>query len=414
MNPPPQCYLEGFLAGARARGDGGNGRLLEGVPGVAAVAENRPALSFEEQVKKDLHPAEALPRLLEYAGANRPPDRADAFRFRWFGLHYLAPAKDGFRLRVRVPGGRLQAFQLRGLADVARNLASGEVRLNVNGGVDLEAISIWDAPEALQRLAAVGLGTRGSGGDCLRAVINQCTDAVPWSLVHPSIYEIEQRTTHGRELVDLPRGCLIRFRGPEIAHKKWPASGPFDQASEITLQAADFPAGSQRSKIAWRLRWSSTGDLGVWVEPEQVAHTCMALLRLWRKEADRSNRTVAALTTFCGSRGASALLKAMEPGLPFELTRSPAPAPMHGQGAADADHSRANFESEETFATRTATLPSERLSSGQLNELAHLADTYAQGTVRLAPDYTVTLVAVHQPDVSVVAQALHKVVAVNR
>ncbi len=60
-------------------------------------------LIFEERVKRELHPLDAYPLLLEHAAANKAPDKENIFRFKWQGLFYLTPHKEAFMCRLRFP-----------------------------------------------------------------------------------------------------------------------------------------------------------------------------------------------------------------------------------------------------------------------------------------------------------------------
>src|SRR5204863_4565125 len=79
-------------------------------------------LIFEERVKKELHPLDAYPVLLEHAATNKAPDKEDLFRFKWNGLFFLTPIKEAFMARLRIPGGQLRTFQLREIARIAAEL----------------------------------------------------------------------------------------------------------------------------------------------------------------------------------------------------------------------------------------------------------------------------------------------------
>ena len=111
---PAAPWQEGFLAGAEARRQHVCGRRLPwAVPNPEA---SKPSV------------VDALVRLTENAARNQPPDTAERLLFgQLLGLHYLAPAKDGFLLRVLAPGGPRRVEQRRGLAEIARLVASGSV-----------------------------------------------------------------------------------------------------------------------------------------------------------------------------------------------------------------------------------------------------------------------------------------------
>src|SRR5262245_23180750 len=108
-------YLEGFAAGAQiARA----GRAL--APGVAgaAPADAEPIgpdaahmkaqdritasgkkLADQEKFKREEHPFDGYERLKEQAMTNTKPSPADNFRWRYFGLFYVAPAQDSYMCR---------------------------------------------------------------------------------------------------------------------------------------------------------------------------------------------------------------------------------------------------------------------------------------------------------------------------
>src|SRR5690348_3862973 len=108
LSSDQEQYLTGFFAGIAARGF----RFGDVEPSPPA-REPEPAagdLIFEERVKRELHPLDAYPQLLENAETNQGPDKEDAFRFKWHGLFHLAPNKDAFMARLRIPGGVLNSF----------------------------------------------------------------------------------------------------------------------------------------------------------------------------------------------------------------------------------------------------------------------------------------------------------------
>jgi len=52
-----------------------------------------------------------------------PPSLADNFRWRYYGLFYVAPAQDSYMCRLRIPNGILKHWQFAGLADLIRTIS---------------------------------------------------------------------------------------------------------------------------------------------------------------------------------------------------------------------------------------------------------------------------------------------------
>ena len=61
-----------------------------------------------------LRPAEGSRRR-----TNEPPKPADNFRWRYYGLFYVAPAQTSYMCRLRIPNGILKHWQFAGVADLA-------------------------------------------------------------------------------------------------------------------------------------------------------------------------------------------------------------------------------------------------------------------------------------------------------
>ena len=80
-------------------------------------------LADQEKFKREQHPFDAYERLKEQARENEAPKPADNFRWRYYGLFYVAPAQNSYMCRLRIPNGILKHWQLRGLADLAERYA---------------------------------------------------------------------------------------------------------------------------------------------------------------------------------------------------------------------------------------------------------------------------------------------------
>ena len=120
--PEQANYLTGFFAGLEARGLRFGDVEATPRPGKEVSLDD---LIFEERVKRELHPLDAYPLLLDLASVNKPPDKEETFRFKWNGLFFLTPNKEAFMARLRIPGGQLRTFQLREIANVAKELTTG-------------------------------------------------------------------------------------------------------------------------------------------------------------------------------------------------------------------------------------------------------------------------------------------------
>jgi hypothetical protein len=208
-----QSYLSGWFAGLRDRGFG-----FSDVATTAAAATPAPgaadlsSLILEERVKKELHPLDAYPLLLEHASTQQAPDRENTFRFKWHGLFYLTPVKEAFMARLRVPGGVLRGFQLREIARIAKELTSGYIQITTRANLQIRLIQVKDTPEFLRQIQHTGLHTRGAGADNIRNLTASPTSGLdPYELIE-TIPIAQQRRVRRRGAGELGRGDQ-RHRG---------------------------------------------------------------------------------------------------------------------------------------------------------------------------------------------------------
>jgi ferredoxin-nitrite reductase len=102
-------------------------------------------------------------------------------RLKWVGLYPQVQGGDAFMLRIKVPGGRASADQLRVIGEVADEFACGPepnayfgdgfADLTTRQDVQLHWIAIGAVPEIWERLERVGVTTVQSCGDSARNVV---------------------------------------------------------------------------------------------------------------------------------------------------------------------------------------------------------------------------------------------------
>jgi len=127
-------YLEGFMSGLQVGRVGRNlgsaassgkadaeptGPEAAHIKAQDKVTASGKKLVDQEKFKREEHPFDAYPRLKRQALDNAPPSPADNFRWRYFGLFYVAPAQDSYMCRLRIPNGILKHWQCSGRADPA-------------------------------------------------------------------------------------------------------------------------------------------------------------------------------------------------------------------------------------------------------------------------------------------------------
>jgi ferredoxin-nitrite reductase len=373
-------YLEAFFAGIRARAK--SFADVEALPKRDAEIATEP-LIFEERVKRELHPLDSYPLLLENASANKAPGKEETFRFKWHGLFFLSPNKEAFMTRLRIPAGRLQTFQLRELAKISQELTSGYVQVTTRANLQMRLIQPKDAPEVLRRIQNIGLHTRGSGGDNIRNLTANPTAGIdPHELIDtmPLCQELAQLIINNREFYDLPRKFNIALDGGG-------AIGSVEDTNDIGLKAVKIG-----DEVLFRIGLGGatghkafTRDLGVAIAPSEVLKVVTALVRVFIANGNRGDRKKARLKHLLETWTLEQYLAETEKLLGYELRRSPAPEAPLGSPADSIPHSHVGVfpQKQKGLNYVGIAIPVGEITPKQMIRIADLADLYGSGEVRL-------------------------------
>ncbi|MBN8248875.1 MAG: NirA family protein [Verrucomicrobia bacterium] len=421
------AYLDGLFAGLRNRG------LTFGDvapnPAAAPAAPSLDDLIPEERIKRELHPLDAYPLLLQHAAANQAPDKENSFRFKWQGLFYLTPNKEAFMARLRIPGGQLHAFQLRELAAIADQLTSGYVQITTRANLQLRLIQPRHTVEFVRRIQAIGLHTRGSGADNIRNLTCDPTSGVdPDELIEtlPITQALGQLILNHREFYDLPRKFNIAFHGGgriptvedtnDIGFKavQVAAQAPASGSPSGMLVTEQVPAGAYfRCALGGATGHKAFArDLGVLIRPEEILEVTAALLRVYLAHGNRGDRKKARLKHLLDTWTLDQYLAETEKLLGRTLLRIPVGArwesapvttsvPAHPQVGVHA-------QKQPGLNWIGATVPVGQITAKQLRRLAEIADLYGSGEVRLTVWQNVVLPNIPDAYVETAKKALMK------
>jgi ferredoxin-nitrite reductase len=373
-------FLEGFFAGLAARGLRFSDVEPPPQPEQAAPPED---LIFEEREKRELHPLDAYSQLLENAALNQAPEKESTFRFKWHGLFYLAPNKDAFMARLRIPGGLVKTYQLRELAAIAKELTSGYVQITTRANFQLRLIQPKDAPEVLRRIQAVGLHTRGAGADNIRNLTANPTAGIdPCELfdVTPLCQQLAQIIVNDRAFYDLPRKFNIAFDGGGLI-------GTVEDTNDIGAKAVKVG-----EDVFFRLALGgATGhqafarDLGVLVSPAELNQIIVAIVRVFIAHGNRRDRKRARLKHLLESWTLEQYLAETEKILGRQLRRGPVePAALEYPGQ-KLPHSHIGVYRQKQPGLNYigVALPVGQITPKQMLRVAELADAYGSSEIRL-------------------------------
>jgi ferredoxin-nitrite reductase len=402
-------YLQGFVAGTEAaRAAQGLGRVFPSgnngspaavppatVSGPEAVHHEARArtvaagktLVAEEQTKRDKHPFDMWDEMRANADAGLFPKGPDIFRYKFHGLFYVAPSQDAFMCRLRMPNGILTAHQFRGLADLAEQFARGYAHVTTRANLQIREIPAGNALKVLQGLYDLGLTSRGSGADNIRNVTGTPTAGIDVQELidtRPLCKEWHHYILNHRELYGLPRKFNVAFDGAGT-------TAVLEDTNDIGFAAVRVDEGkSVPAGVYFRMQLGGiTGhgdfarDTGVILKPEECTAVAAAVVRVFIKNGDRTNRTKARLKYLLDAWGFERFLTATEQELGRALVRLPLgdcePRPQPIPHA----HVGIHPQRQPSLSYVGVVLPVGKLTSDQMRGLADLASRQASGTVRL-------------------------------
>jgi ferredoxin-nitrite reductase len=391
-------YLEGFTSGlqiARAgRGLGGKtpAAAPTGPDAAHLAAQDRTVaaggkLNDQEKIKRDQHPFDAYSRLKEQAAKNEYPKPADTFRWKYYGLFYVAPAQNSFMCRLRMPNGILKHWQLSGLAALAERYGGGYSHVTTRANLQIRDIEAKNTVAMIEAIQDLGLASRGSGADNIRNVTGTPTAGIdPQELIdtRPYARQWHFHILNDRSLYGLPRKFNVGFDGAGLIPV-------LEDTNDIGFQAAEVKDGFGVEPGIWfRLAIGGiTGhkdfarDTGVIVRPDDATKVADAIVRVFIDHDNRTNRDKARMKYVLDAMGFDKYLALVEEKLGAKLVRAQpeaiAPRPTFDRAA----HIGIHVQKQKDLNWIGVVLPVGKLTAAQMKGLAAIAADMGDGDVRL-------------------------------
>jgi ferredoxin-nitrite reductase len=419
-------YLEGFATGlqisrvGRGLGGGASAKANAEPIGPDAIhfeAQDRVTaggkkLVDQEKFKREKHPFDAYERLKDQAKNNKAPSPADNFRWRYYGLFYVAPAQDSYMCRLRMPNGIIRHWQLEGLADLAESYGGGYSHVTTRANIQIREILPKNSVALIEGIQDLGLCSRGSGADNIRNVTGTPTAGIdPQELIDTRSYarEWHYHILNDRSLYGLPRKFNVAFDGAgRIA--------VLEDTNDIAFAAVEVKDGFGIEPGVWfRLGIGGiTGhkdfakETGIIVKPEEATAVADAIVRLFIETGDRTNRLKARLKYVLDSMGVDKFMVGVEEKLGRKLVRAPpeaiAPRPAFDRMA----HIGVHRQKQDGLNWIGVVLPLGKLTCEQMRGLAKIAQDLGDGEIRLTVWQNLLIPGVRDENVALANAAIEK------
>jgi ferredoxin-nitrite reductase len=407
----------GVRAGRAARGAPATAPAAEptGPDAAALKAQDRvlaegKKLADQEKFKREEHPFDGYERLKAQAAGNEAPKPPDNFRWRFYGLFYVAPAQNSYMCRLRLPNGILKHWQFAGLADLAERFGGGYSHVTTRANLQIREIEPNNAVAMVEAIQDLGLASRGSGADNIRNVTGTPTAGIdPRELIdtRPYAREWHFHILNDRGLYGLPRKFNVAFDGAGTIPV-------LEDTNDIGFQAVEVADGFGAEPGIWfRLMLGGiTGhrdfarETGVIVKPAEATQVADAVVRVFVDHGNRTDRTKARLKYVLDALGMEKFVALTEEKLGRKLVRVPADAlkarPPYDRSA----HIGVHAQKQAGQSWIGVVLPVGKLTGDQMRGIAKIAADLGDGEIRLTVWQNLLLSGVPDDKVALAAAAI--------
>ena len=341
-----------------------------------------------EKWKREEHPFDAYARLNDQAAKAEFPKPPDNFRWRYYGLFYVAPNQNSLYVPLAHPQRHFERGAVRGRGPGRARLSAAAMRMSPRAPTCRSARSApTNAVKVVEAIQDLGLTSRGSGADNIRNVTGTSTAGIdPQELLdtRPYARSWHFHVLNDRSLTGLPRKFNVAFDGAGKVAVLEETNDIGFQAVEVT-EGASVPAG-----IYFRLVLGGiTGhqdiarDTGIVLPPDEATRVADAIVRVFVDSGDRTNRNKARLKYVLDDWGFDKFLAAVEDKLGGKLARV---EPAHVEPRPQADrmaHLGVHPQKQDGLNWIGLVLPVGKLTAAQMRGIAAIARDLGDGDIRL-------------------------------
>ncbi len=328
----------------------------------------------------------------------------DVQRLKWYGLFLRNPTPGFFMIRIRIPGGKTNSYQLRTLAGIAASHGNGILDLTTRQQVQLRHIRIGQVPDIFAKMEEVGLTSLQTGMDNVRNVM-----VCPVAGLSPDevcdgtaiARAIDDEILNNREYSNLPRKFNIAITG-------CPDNCLHTETQDLALVPAYHDIGFDKCLgynvlVGGKLGsggYRIANPLDMFVNPAEAFDVCRAVIRIFRDHGPRENRTQARLAFLVDEWGVERFREEVEKLVGKTLS----PAGADARKLQEKDHVGIFRQTQRGMNYVGLKVLVGRVTAGDLQSMSALAERYGTGEMRLSPAQAVIIPNVPDRKVGDLAQ----------
>jgi ferredoxin-nitrite reductase len=347
-------------------------------PNFAAVKQGLVPVTPQEKMKLEKDGLDVIHDIYRYAKSGFASISDDDFdRMKWYGVYRQKP-KDGgyFMMRLRLPGGMVNAHTARRLSVIADQYAHGFCDITTRMTIQYHWLRIEDIPPIFSELSELGISTKGACGDIPRNVVGCPVAGIDHEEIIDArevLREVNAGFEGSKEFSNLPRkykvsvsGCCIHCAQPDINDVgvfglKRAVDGREEAGFGIMI-GGGLSSSPHLAKI-----------LPFFLRPEQVWPVTKAVSEIFRDEGYRLKRNRARFKFLVADWGVERMTAEVLQRLDFAPeTHTDFPV-IRDQ---ETDHLGVHKQKQGDLYWVGVCFPGGRLRNGQLAQLADIAEKY--------------------------------------
>jgi ferredoxin-nitrite reductase len=324
---------------------------------------------------------EELPGLI--AKGHEAMTAAEKDLLKWLGVFFRKPTPGRFMMRIRMPNGMTNAWQIRAIADLSRRLGNCVVDITTRQQVQLRGFTLSSVPEIWESLRGVDLHSLQTGMDNVRNIcgcplaglaLNELFDASP---VLFALDRLIVGSEGNPEFANLPRkfnmivtGCLENCTPAESQDLALVPALRADRAGFNVLVGGKMGSGG----------FTIASKLDVFVTQDDAAQVAAELVKIFRDHGPRDARSKCRFAFLVEEWGVARLRTELGGRMGRDLERAGREVRPDFHASDHMGLMRQNRPGQMAVGIR---IPVGRMDPAQMEELARLAEEYGNGEIRL-------------------------------
>ncbi|MFD2615585.1 nitrite/sulfite reductase [Paenibacillus gansuensis] len=320
-------------------------------------------------------------------------DADDMSRFKWAGVYEQKPKDGYFMMRIRINSGVLTSEQARMIAAIGKDYGRGLIDVTTRQAIQYHWLTVQDLPDIFKRLEQVGLYSYEACGDCPRTIVGNPLAGIDKDELMDTtalVNEVNDFFLMNRDFSNLPRKYKMSISSnihnngnAEINCLAFtPAIKVIDGEEVLGFHASVGGGLSAKPHLA--------RQMDMFIRPEEVLKVAEGVTVIFRDHGYREKRHHARLKFLVADWGVEKFQEKL-----IELI---GPMPTRGEdkiaGWSSSYYDGVHPQKQEGLYYAGLNVPVGRLNSEELEELARLADTYGDGTIRTTQSQNIILTGV--------------------